>query len=177
MFPASARLKSAPNSRLVPPSNKPRRPLATYVLIGVPILLALTFAWQVFSSLYHTDIVVRQAVSIGQVTLESDPAGSRIDFVVVDRVGQETTFTGDVTVNLREPDGAVWHTTRTLSADDFQPIKAGGLLTGRPGYSVVIPAGDWARPPRRGGSATVSIDVNPSDGGAPFSTVSSKPFP
>ena len=55
-------------------------------------------------------------------------------------------------------------------------MPEGGLLAGRVGYSVVVPATDWLRAPRRGGSATVSINVQPADG-TPFSTVAEERFP
>src|SRR5579862_2274304 len=101
---ASARIRPA----AVGVAGRPRRPWGTYVLIAIPLVLAATFVWQIASSMFHTEIVVRQAVSVGQVTLEPDPAGSRVDFVVVDRVGQETTTSGDVSVRVREPDGTIW---------------------------------------------------------------------
>jgi hypothetical protein len=55
-------------------------------------------------------------------------------------------------------------------------LPDGGLLAGRTGYSVVIPASDWLRAPRRGGSATVSVSIQPTDG-TPFSTVAEERFP
>jgi hypothetical protein len=44
------------------------------------------------------------------------------------------------------------------------------------GYSVVVPATDWLRAPRRGGSATVSINVQPTEA-TPFATVAEERFP
>ena len=156
-------------------ANKSRQ-AGTWVIIGVPVLLALTFVWQIGSSLLHTEIAVRDAVAVSRVSLEADPAGARVDFALVDRTGRDTTVNGDVQVKLREPDGTLWQTSRTLSAADFGPLPEGGLLAGRLGYSVVIPASDWLRAPRRGGAATVSINVQPSDG-AEFSTVAEERFP
>ena len=156
--------------------KKSRRSAATWVIIGVPVLLALTLIWQIGSSLVRTEIAVRDAVAVSRVSLEADPLGSRIDFVVVDRSGQETTVNGDMAIKLREPDGTVWQITRTVTAADFGPLSEGGLLAGRVGYSVVVPATDWLRAPRRGGSATVSINVRPADG-SPFSTVAEERFP
>jgi hypothetical protein len=158
-------------------AKKPRWSAASWVLIGLPVLLVGAFIWQIASSTIHTDIVVRQAVAVGQVSLESDPAGSRVDFVLVDRVGQETTVDGTVTVKLREPDGRVWQTSREVTESAFQQLPDGSLLAGRTGYSVTIPASDWARAPRRGGSATVTINVKPSGEGSPFSTVAEERFP
>jgi hypothetical protein len=156
--------------------KKPRGSAATWVVIGVPVLLALTLVWQIGSSLVHTETAVRDAVAVSRVSLEADPLGSRIDFVVVDRSGQETTVNGELSIKLREPDGTVWQIARTVTSADFGPLPEGGLLTGRVGYSVVVPATDWLRAPRRGGSASVSISVRPTDG-TPFSTVAEERFP
>jgi hypothetical protein len=146
------------------------------VIIGVPVVLLLLFVWQVGSSILRTEIAIRDAVAVSRVSLEPDPLGSRIDFVLVDRVGQDTTVSGDLNIKLREPDGTLWQTTRRVSASDFAVLPGGGLLSGRLGYSVVIPPSDWLRAPRRGGSATVSVSVVPADG-APFSTVAEERFP
>src|SRR5207244_6101183 len=156
--------------------RKVRRSAGTWVMIGVPILLVAMFAWQIVSPLLRTESAVRDAVGFSRVSLEADPAGSRIDFAVVDRVGQETTVTGDVNIKLREPDGTVWQTTRSLTPANFVTLPEGGLLSGRTGYSVVIPASDWLRAPRRGGSATVSVSIKPTDG-VLFSTVAEERFP
>jgi hypothetical protein len=156
--------------------RKARRSAGTWVMIGVPILLVSMFAWQIVSPMLRTEIAVRDAVGFSRVSLEADPAGSRIDFAVVDRVGQETTVSGDVIIKLREPDGTVWQRTRSVSPADFRTLPEGGLLAGRTGYSVVIPASDWLRAPRRGGSATVSLSIQPTDG-VPFSTVAEERFP
>ena len=158
------------------PLKRERRSTGTWVMIGVPVLLGLLFAWQIGTNLLHTEIAVRSAVAISRVSLESDPLGSRIDLVLVDRVGRDTTFNGSMSIKLREPDGTVWQSTRDITAAEFIPIQTGGLLAGRTGYSVVIPATDWLRTPRRGGAATVSIGVAPNDGAA-FSTVSEERFP
>ena len=157
-------------------TRRSRGSAAMWVIIGVPVLLALSLAWQIGSGLVRTEIAVRDAVAVSRVSLEADPLGSRIDFVVVDRSGQETTLNGDMTIKLREPDGTVWQTARSVTAADFGPLPEGGLLAGRVGYSVVVPATDWLRAPRRGGSATVTINVQPSDG-TPFSTVAEERFP
>jgi hypothetical protein len=146
------------------------------VIIGVPVVLLLLFVWQVGSSMLRTEIAIRDAVAVSRVSLEADPLGSRIDFVLVDRVGQDTTVSGDLNIKLREPDGTLWQTTRRVSASDFAVLPGGGLLSGRLGYSVVIPPSDWLRAPRRGGSASVSVSVVPADG-APFSTVAEERFP
>src|SRR5436305_702497 len=97
-------------------ARKQRRSRSMYVLIAVPVVLAATFFWQIGSSMFHPDSNARQAVSVGPATLEADPGGTRVDFVVVDRAGQETTFNGTLDLRLREPDGRVWQTSRTLAA-------------------------------------------------------------
>jgi hypothetical protein len=144
--------------------------------MSVPILLLALFAWQIVSPMLKTEMAVRGAVGFSRVSLEADPAGSRIDFAVIDRVGQETTVSGDLNIKLREPDGTVWQTTRSVTAADFRTLPEGGLLAGRTGYSVLIPASDWLRAPRRGGSATVSLGIQPTEGAA-FSTVAEERFP
>src|SRR5207248_10502277 len=96
---ATARTRAAtPNTTPNASVNKPRRSLASWVLIGIPVVLGITFAWQIGSNLFRSEVAVRDAVSVSRVSLESDPVGSRIDFVVVDRVGQETTVNATVSV-------------------------------------------------------------------------------
>jgi hypothetical protein len=172
----AAAINSRPHVSTPPEPTTTRRSAGTWVIIGVPLLLLMLCVWQVGSSLLRTEIANRDAVAVSRVSLEADPAGSRIDFVLVDRIGQETTVTGDLNIKLREPDGTVWQITRKVSAADFVVLHSGGLLTGRMGYSVTIPPSDWLRAPRRGGSATVSVSVVPTDG-APFSTVAEERFP
>jgi hypothetical protein len=153
------------------------RPVGIYVLIGVPALLVLFLAFQLASPLLRSGIIAHTAAAVSKVSLESDPQGARVDMVLVDRVGTDTTVNADVTVKVREPDGRVWQTIRTVSNDSFSPLPEGSLLSGRTGYSVVVPAIDWARAPRRGGAATVTVTVQPTDGGDPFSTVAEDRFP
>jgi hypothetical protein len=172
----AAAINSRPHVSTPPEPTTGRRSAGTWVIIGVPVLLLMLCVWQVGSSMLRTEIAIRDAVAVSRVSLEADPAGSRIDFVLVDRIGQETTVTGDLNIKLREPDGSVWQMNRKVSAADFAVLPSGGLLTGRMGYSVVIPPSDWLRAPRRGGSATVSVSVVPADG-APFSTVAEERFP
>jgi hypothetical protein len=166
-----------PRPRASASSSGRKSPISagTAVIVGVPVLLLLSFVWQIASSMLHTEIAVRDAVAVSKVTLEADAVGTRVDLVLVDRIGQETTVSGNMIVKLREPDGTVWQTTRAVSAADFTPIS-GGLLSGRLGYSVTVPASDWLRAPRRGGSATVTVSVEPSEG-APFTTVAEERFP
>jgi hypothetical protein len=175
-FAAPRGLKLSLGSSLSSSIRKSRLSGGVWVLIGVPVLLLAVFGWQVGSTLLHSDQVVRGAVAVARASLESDPAGSRIEFVLVDRVGQETTVNGDLSIRLREPDGAVWQATRAVTAADFVPLPAGGLLAGRVGYSVLIPSTDWLRAPRRGGAASISVAVQPTDGVA-FSTTAEERFP
>jgi hypothetical protein len=151
-----AAIASRPLTQPAPtPLKRMRRNAGMWVIIGVPVLLGLMFVWQIASNLLRTEIAIRSAVAISKVSLESDPLGSRIDLVVVDKIGQDTTFSGVMRIKLREPDGTVWQSTRDVTATEFAPLQTGGLLAGRLGYSVVIPATDWLRSPRRGGAATV----------------------
>jgi hypothetical protein len=173
--PMTSRL-SPQAGRPAPVVTRPRRALGVWVLIGVPVLLGLLFAWQLASGFMRTEIVVRGAVAVSRVSLEPDPVGARVDVVIVDRVGSETTVSGDVTVKVREPDGSVWQSTRSVAGSDFTALPTGGLLSGRLGYSVPIPAADWVRAPRRGGAATVSVTVQASDG-SNFSTIAEERFP
>ncbi len=99
--------------------------------------------------------------SVAQAVLESDPGGAAVGLVLVDRVGRDTTLTGDLTLEVREPDGAVWRAARTVDPKDFAPLPAGSLLAGRLGYRVVVPSAAWPRPPRRGGVAAVVVAVAP----------------
>lgn len=158
------------------PIAQRRRPTAASVAVGIVVLLVATFLWQVASPFFRGDVAIRSAAAVGRVSLESDPIGSRIDLVVVDRVGAETTVAGKLDVSLREPDGTLWKTSRTVSASDFQPLPEGSLLAGRSGLSVSVPASDWARPPRQGGASTASVTITPNDGPA-FSTVAEERFP
>src|ERR1700736_4046957 len=80
--------------------KRARRSAGTWVIIGVPLLLLALFAWQILSPFLKTEIAVRDAVGFSRVSLEADPLGSRIDFAVVDRVGQETTVTGQLNIKL-----------------------------------------------------------------------------
>jgi hypothetical protein len=155
-----------------------RRPLSagTAAIIGIPTLLIILFVWQFVSPLLKPETIVRDPVAISRVSLEPDAAGTRIDLVVVDRMGQETTADGTLNVKLQEPDGAVWQATRSITAADFGPLPGDGLLAGRQGYSVSVPASDWARPPRHGGTATVSVSLQPNSGAA-VSTVEQTRFP
>lgn len=158
------------------PVVQPRRPTAAMVAVGIAVLMVGTFLWQVGSPYLRNEAVVRGATAVGRVSLESDPIGSRIDVVLVDRVGEQTTVTGTVDVSLREPDGTLWKTSRSITPADFQPLPDGGLLAGRVGYAVYVPASDWARPPRQGGAATVSVTVRPADAEA-FSAQAQERFP
>ena len=168
----SARPRPTP---LPEPVRKSRRPVGTYVIVGVPILLLLLFVYQVGSGLVHNEMAIRDAVAVSRVSLEADQAGSRVHLVLVDRAGQDTTVTGELEIKLREPDGTVWQTTRSVSTADFVPLPT-GLLAGRTGYSAVVPATDWLRAPRRGGTSTVSVTVTRADG-VLFSTVAEERFP
>ena len=176
MAPASGRPRPPASFSSNGVTARKRRSKGTYVLIAVPLLLLGAFLWQIGSGLFHTQIVAREAVAVGQIALEPDPIGSRVDVVLVDRVGQDTPLNGSLNVSVRAPDGALWQTSRDVSNSDFQTLPDSSALAGRTGYSLVVPAGDWAYPPRRGGLATVSVHATPSDGAA-FTTDSQQLFP
>src|SRR5215467_5327040 len=101
-----------------PVKRRRGRPVGLWVMLGVVAALVVLFAWQLVSPMLRAQIAVREPVSISRVSLESDPAGSRVDMVIVDRVGQDTTANADIAVKVREPDGAVWQATRTVTAAD-----------------------------------------------------------
>ncbi|GAC1315170.1 MAG: hypothetical protein NVSMB2_06070 [Chloroflexota bacterium] len=149
---------------------------ATLVIIGVPVLLALTFVWQIGSGLLRTDTSVHDAVAVSSLTLKADPLGSRIDFVLADRGGQDATTSGDITIRLREPDGTVWQTTRHVATSEFAALSSDAQGATRTGYSVIVPATDWLRAPRRGGQASVTVTVQPTSG-EPFSGTAEQRFP
>lgn len=160
-----------------PGATSRRRPTAaTLVIIGLPVLLALTFVWQIGSSLLRTDTSAHDAVAVSSLTLKVDPLGSRIDLVLADRGGHDTTTSGDITIRLREPDGTVWQNTRHVATSDFTPLSSDGQAATRMGYTVIVPATDWLRAPRRGGQASVSVTVQPTSGG-PFSGTAEQRFP
>lgn len=159
-------------------SPQRRRPsAATWVIVGVPVVLALTFVWQIGSGFLRADSATRDAVAISSLTLNADPRGSRIDMVLVDSSGRDTAPSeADLTVKLREPDGTLWQTTRHAAAKDFTALSADSPNGGRIGYSVVVPASDWVRAPRRGGQASVWVTVQPGSGPA-FSSTAEQSFP
>jgi hypothetical protein len=172
----SARARAAANATPPRPRRK-RPPLGVWVMVGVPLVLLAVLLWQVGSAVMRSDIVGRTAVAASRATLEEDPAGARIDLVLVDRFGNDVAANADLTISLREPDGALWQTSRSLSSADFAALAGHGLLGGRLGYALVVPTADWARVPRRGGAATVVVTVHSRDGGQTFSTVSEERFP
>jgi hypothetical protein len=148
------------------------------VLIGVPALLGLLFVWQFAAGFLRTEAVDHAPATISTVRLEPDTVGVRVDVVLADRLGAETTGNGDLTIKLREPDGAVWQTTRGLAAADFGPLPSGHLLEGRVGYSVLVPTADWVRPPRQGGSASISVAFQSrEDGAVPLTRQAEERFP
>lgn len=153
------------------------RPTGLWVAAAVALVLLALFVWQLVSPVLRQQVIVHAAASIGRVTLVADPAGTRVDVVIVDRTGQDTSAEGTMDVRVREPDGAVWRSSRHVSTGQFTTIDDGGLLAGRLGYSLVVPASDWARPPRHGGTATVNVTFTPASGGAPITSVEDVRFP
>jgi hypothetical protein len=167
-----------PGSASGTPDGEPqRRSFAGWVLIGVPALLGLMFVWQIASGFVHTETVDHAPAGISSLHLEPDPAGVRVDVVLVDRQGAETSASGDLTVKVREPDGSVWQNTRALSPEDFNALPAGHLSGGRLGFSMLVPASDWVRAPRRGGSASVTVTFQRHDDAAPITRQAEERFP
>jgi hypothetical protein len=148
-----------------------------WVIIGVPLLALVSVAWQLGTQLFHTEITIHDPAAIARISLEPDARGARVDLVMVDRTGTETTGSGTLSVKVREPDGALWQTTRNVSSADFAPLPSGGLLAGRTGLSLVVPAADWARPPRHGGTASVTVELDPAGGSPPIAATSAERFP
>ena len=122
-MPTQPYLSGLPSPPVSAFRKRMRRSLGSWVIFGVPLFLLAVFAWQVAASNLHTDVAARDAVGISRVSLEADPVGSRIDMVLVDRVGQQTTVTGDINIQLREPDGTVWQSTRSISPADFVLLR------------------------------------------------------
>src|SRR5690242_15883279 len=94
-----------PRPRIATTSSAPKGRFSAgmLVIIGIPVLLAIAVLWQLFAGMVHTEVAVRDAVAVSRVSLESDPVGTRIDLVLVDRVGQDTTVNGNLNIKLREP--------------------------------------------------------------------------
>jgi hypothetical protein len=133
-------------------------------------------AWQIGSGLVQSQLGDLTAVGITRINLEPDTDGARVEVVIVDRLGRETTANGEMTVKVREPEGSVWQVTRSVSESDFHRLSADSLLNGRTGYTLLVPTIDWARPPRHGGAATISVSFQPTDG-PPFQAVAEERFP
>src|ERR1700682_185834 len=99
----AAAIAARPLSQPAPtPLRRSQRSTGKWVIIGVPVLLGLVLVWQFASTLLHTEIAVRSAVSVSRVSLEADPLGSRVDLVLVDRIGQDTTLAGAMSIKRRE---------------------------------------------------------------------------
>lgn len=137
---------------------------------AVALALVLLLLWQYTPLFRGADLSATEATSILRVLLEPTPEGPAISVVLVDRLGRDATVTGDVNVNLREPDGQLWSQTFRVGPDSFQPLPATSLLPGRLGFRTVVPATAWSRPPRQGGQASITVIVTPA-GRAPLPLV------
>jgi hypothetical protein len=117
-----------------------------------------------------------QPVAVSRVVLEAAPDGTAISLVLRDASGLDSVFVGQLSIELREPDGAVWQTTTNVNMTNFKTLPPGSLLAGRLGYTLTVPPTAWTRPPRRGGPATVSIGVTPVNG-TRFTSSATEIFP
>jgi len=119
-----------------------------------------------------------QPQSVSRAVLEALPndRGTGLFFVLIDASGQDAAFRGSLSVSLREPDGAVYHTTRSVTPQDFRILPSGSLLEGRLGYEVDIPPSAWSTPPRRGNPALIVLGIAPVDG-PPISYTGNEIFP
>jgi hypothetical protein len=150
--------------------------VAIWVLVGVPVALLLLMVWQIGSGVIQSQVGDHSGVGISRINLEPDTDGARVEVVIVDRLGAETSANGEMTIKVREPEGAVWQVTRAVSDTEFHRLPADSLLSGRIGYTLLVPTIDWARPPRHGGAATVSVSFQPTEG-PPFQAVAEERFP
>lgn len=146
-------------------------------LIGAAILalLLLPVAWQTAGPLVLSNTGPGLPTSISRVVLEPDPGGVALSLVLLDRAGRDTTLTGTLGIELREPDGALVQYQRSVTPADFQVLPPDSFFAGRAGYRLVIPPTAWARPPRSG-QASIVVSVAPRDGPA-FTTKTTEPLP
>lgn len=105
-----------------------------------------------------------EAVSVARVVLEPADQGTAISLVLQDRAGNDAILLGELSLELREPDGAVWQVTRALRTTSFNPLPGTSLLAGRLGFREVIPPSAWTRPPRSGGQAAITVVATRPDG-------------
>jgi hypothetical protein len=133
--------------------------LLAVIVVGV-LLQFLPLAISLFGSVTGNS----GPVAVTTVALDPVPDAMGVAFTLADSSAQDTTMDGDVVIEMKEPDGALWtNGTTHLSPSDFGPISA-GPLAGRLGYRMVVANADWPRAPRRGGLGNVVITVTPSGG-------------
>jgi hypothetical protein len=170
---------AAAQSRVLP-RRDPRSARRTTIVIGVIVaIVGLGIILQFFPVIGST--IGGPAVNIGPesvnaVALDRTPDGLAVSFVLTGQGSGDTTMTGTVAVEVREPDGATWTAARSVTPASFQPLPAGSPLAGRVGHRIVVPDADWLRPPRRGGLGSVVITATP-DNGAPLTSTASVYFP
>ncbi len=134
----AAAINSRPHVSTPPEPITTRRTAGTWVIIGVPVLLLMLCVWQVGSGMLRTEIAIRDAVAVSRVSLEADPAGSRIDFVLVElelspgQNAQRGQAGGQVTEHSRSLGGrfveAMVHHRAASVGDLFQDVGHGLLV-------------------------------------------------
>lgn len=133
---------------------------------GIAALAIVVLGIALLPGLMAGDPQLEEPVAVARITLESDTEGTAVVMVFHDRAGRDVPLVGQLDVELREPDGARWESTRQVNKTDFKPLPAGSLLQGRVGYRIVVPPQAWTRPPRRGGQAGIQLNVVPRNGAA-----------
>lgn len=154
--------------------TRDRRPWAIGGAVGVAALALLALIF--LPSFLSGNVGPSDPVAVTRVVLEADPAGTAVLVVLGDRTGTDVSLNGDLSIELREPDGAKYDVTRTLDASSFENLPQGSVLRGRLGYRFVVPPAAWSRPPRRGGQVFVQVTVAPR-GADRFSYTGTDTFP
>src|SRR5262245_14557188 len=67
-------------------------------------------------------------VAVTTVALDPVPNATGVAFTLADASAQDTAMDGDLVIEMKEPDGALWTNGHTrLTPGDFGPIAAGPL--------------------------------------------------
>lgn len=145
---------------------------------AVGALIAALWLFEVlapFKLFGNAAVILSTPTSVAQIALERAGEDASISLVLQDAAGRDAPLAGDLEIELQEPNGAVWRVSRAVAPTDFSSLPS-GVLAGRLGYRVVVPARDWVRPPRRGGLASVTVVATPR-GGTSFTGSTSTAFP
>lgn len=145
-----------------------RRPIQRSWIVGgvVAALVLVVLGIALLPGLTDGNPQIDEPVAVARVTLEPDPDGTAVVMVLHDRAGRDVPMTGELGIELREPDGARWESSRMVTLSDFRPLPTGSLLQGRVGYRIVVPPQAWSRPPRRGGQVSIQLKVAPRNAAA-----------